>query len=351
MTLSLGDLRLLAWHGPFEPCATCGETVGRRCRTTAGNVTTPHAPRLQAAKGYDARQPEVDELNRAIELRDATISDSNDALRANATEITGLNEQVAAQDRDLAATKSELAASQVLIAGLRARIAELEKPTETVLYANAAARRIKLPAGKRGGGAGANTGYPLAKPVDEATTTYELMFETPFDWAKAGKLPGPCGVIDGVPATLATGGKDCGDKAWSGRLMWLTPTAGSWLLNGTRRRAKAPAEIVGYEYHAGQADQFGDNEWTGFVPTVGQWFTVTIRTVMNTVGKNDGVLQISINGDLLVDRHDYVWRTRPDLHITHYLEAIFPGGGDDSYASTVDRYVRIRNVRVTTPAA
>lgn len=221
----------------------------------------------------------------------------------------------------------------------------------TVLYEDPMGVRARLPADSFGGSAGVNTPHELRTPVDEATCTYEARFESPFDWVLGGKLPGLLGVVPGSSPTLPTGGKpDPENLGWSGRLMWLTPDSGSWELpDGTRRRARSPAEIIGYMYHPGQDDQFGDNVWTGFTPPVGEWFTVQTRHVMNTPGERNGVLQISLDGKLLVDRHHYVYRTRADLHITHFLLAAFPGGNTTAYEAPTDRFIDFRNIVVTTP--
>lgn len=78
MTLDLAALRLLAWQGPFNPCGTCAQTQNHRCKTASGNLTTPHEPRLAVARGYVARQPEVDGLTAQVE----GLRASNDQLVA-----------------------------------------------------------------------------------------------------------------------------------------------------------------------------------------------------------------------------------------------------------------------------
>lgn len=122
MTLDLAALRTLAWQ-TFD-CDSCGELVGHRCLTSSSARTTPHAARLTLARGWDARQAEVDGLQQAIDQRDSDISAANDALRRITTERddlrtevrflnsenTGLLEQAAMLTRDVAVTKAEFAA-------------------------------------------------------------------------------------------------------------------------------------------------------------------------------------------------------------------------------------------------
>lgn len=80
--IDLATLRVLAWQNPaLDPCSTCAQTSNHRCRTAGGAVTVPHKPRMDAAKGWVARQSEVDELQRGIDQRDAAITGLTDGLR------------------------------------------------------------------------------------------------------------------------------------------------------------------------------------------------------------------------------------------------------------------------------
>lgn len=237
-----------------------------------------------------------------------------------------------------------------IISTLRARLEPV------VIYEKVAERRVKMPAGKRGGGAGANDYAKFAEKAEDITVTYDFMFEAGFDFLKGGKGPGPVAVLDGESPTLPTGGKVVGGRGCSGRWMWLTPLSGTFksiVDKLLKRKAKAPAEAAGYPYHPGQLDGdggFGDNIFTGFVPPTGEYFTVEMRFKMNTVGRSDGIYTLNFGGGRQVELTDWVWRTDPLLEWNYMLYAMFPGGGDDSYASKVDRYVRIKNVKVTTPA-
>lgn len=324
------------------PCPVCKRTPQQGCWTVSGHalLKTPHTRQADQTRGWDARDPEVAGLNGLV---------------------NNLKGQIQASAGNLAEADAKNASLSQQLATAQAKIAELEAeltPAPVVLYENAAVTRIKLPANSHGGGAGINTPYKLTEVVDEATCSYEAMFDPGFTWHLGGKFPGLLGVVDGTSPTFPTGGKpDPTNLGWSGRLMWLEPAGGTFTgVDGTRRRALSPAEIIGYLYHPGQVDntgptQYGDNAWTGYTPPVGDWFTVQTRHVMNTVGKADGILQIWLGGKLLVDRHDFIYRTRPDLHISHFLMVAFPGGNTTAYEAPVDRYVSFRNVKVTTPAA
>lgn len=183
----------------------------------------------------------------------------------------------------------------------------------------------------------------LPEQVEEATISYRIRFSSDFDWSLGGKLPGLSGVAPGVSPTMPTGGKvDGADSGWSGRVMWLGPKAYGHV--GSKAN-----EIAAYMYHPGQSSIYGDNEWTNTAFEGGRTHTVTLRHKMNTVGQNDGILQVWIDGNLVVDRHDYVYRTRSDVKIGHLMWHLFRGGNTAAWAGSRDGYVEISGLEVTTP--
>lgn len=185
---------------------------------------------------------------------------------------------------------------------------------------------------------GNNLFIALPGSYDEACMSYDLRFDSNFDWSLGGKLPGLEGVAPGVPLAAPTGGNNT-DKGWSGRLMWLGPKAYRWA---------GPLNMgVSYMYHPGQAGTYGDNvRWnTAFV--AGKWHTVKQCHTMNTVGKSDGVLRAWIDGRLVVDQTNYVYRVRNDVHISHIVFSIFRGGNTLDWAGSRDNFIDIDNIAIT----
>jgi hypothetical protein len=102
---------------------------------------------------------------------------------------------------------------------------------------------------------------------------------------------------------------------------------------------------------------YNDKQLTGpvmFQPSAGagyknNWNFVEayfqLNTIVNGVGKADGVMQYWFNGTLIIDRHDILFRTgaHPTLQFSQFLIAPYIGDG-----SPVDQSMFIDNLRVAT---
>jgi hypothetical protein len=125
--------------------------------------------------------------------------------------------------------------------------------------------------------------------------------------------------------------------------MWLGPGAYAHVAGRSN-------EIASYVYHPGQSTAYGDNEWWNSAAPAGNKTKLTQHIVMNTPGRADGVLEAWFGGTKVVDRHDFVFRSRPDVAIGWVMWSIFRGGNDSSWAGARDGYVDIYDdLTVTTP--
>ena len=172
---------------------------------------------------------------------------------------------------------------------------------------------------------------PLAKQVDNACIRYHVRFGENFDWSKGGKLPGLSGVAPGVSPTLPAGGGNPGDKGWSGRLVW-----GS---NGS---------VASYVYHPRQPYKYGQGfGWSQGVDD-DRWHVLRQCYRMNTVGQQDGVLRAWLDGAMVLDRTDMVYRLKNTVHISHLMWSIFRGGATMDWAGQRDSYIDFDRVHITT---
>lgn len=273
----------------------------------------------------------------ALEAQVTALENQDGIDRAT---ITALNGQITALKASMAANTTLIASQQATIADLKSRLQAL-LPDE-VLLDLPDAFRVNLKANTYGGANGSVYVLPLSRPATKAKLVYDLTFSPGFIWSRGGKVPGLSGVVPGVSPGLPAGGQaDAGNVGWSGRLMWLGPTAYSHV--GTK-----PNEAVAYMYHPGQKDAYGDNVWTNksFVEGTQR---VEVYYELNDIGKANGVLQVSISGVLVIDLHDFVYRTRADVQITHLMRSIFQGGNDLSWSAPKDQWIEIKNLKVTTP--
>jgi hypothetical protein len=195
--------------------------------------------------------------------------------------------------------------------------------------------RLKLEAGTIHGNPSGNHGVvamvSLPRQVDNACIRYRVRFGKNFDWSKGGKLPGLSGVAPGVSPTTPAGGGNPGDKGWSGRLMW--GSGGS---------------ISSYMYYPEQPYTYGQGfNWSRKVSD-GRWHSLRQCYVMNTVGKENGVLRAWLDGAQVLNRTDFVYRRKNSVHISHMMWSIFRGGATMDWAGRRDSHIDFDRVRITT---
>jgi hypothetical protein len=181
---------------------------------------------------------------------------------------------------------------------------------------------VRYPRGGVGPGAGgAQWQLRLGKSYTELYCSYRIRFGDGFDFVKGGKLPGLAG------GEANTGGnRPNGRDGWSARMMW-------------RKGGRA----VQYLYHPDQPTIYGlDLPWDVggqrlFAP--GVWHRVEHRVVMNTPGRQDGLVQAWFDGVLALDTGNLRFRDVDSFAIDLFYFSTFFGGNDASWAPTRDESV------------
>jgi hypothetical protein len=191
--------------------------------------------------------------------------------------------------------------------------------------------------GRPAGNHGAVLFVKLKGSYDRACISYRVRFSPRFDWSLGGKLPGLLGVAPGVSPGTPTGGGSTA-AGWSARVMWLGPRAYSW--------AKPVNMGVTYLYHPGQTTRWGDNVRWNRAFTTGRWHRIRQCHVMNTPGRADGQLWVSLDGRLVRRDTDVMYRTRADVHITHLDWSVFRGGNTLEWAGRRTGYVELDSLVV-----
>eukprot|EP01061_Rhynchopus_euleeides_P003661 TRINITY_DN1295_c1_g2_i1.p1 TRINITY_DN1295_c1_g2~~TRINITY_DN1295_c1_g2_i1.p1 ORF type:complete len:499 (+),score=118.46 TRINITY_DN1295_c1_g2_i1:260-1756(+) len=156
---------------------------------------------------------------------------------------------------------------------------------------------------------------------EEVWGSFRLMFEDGFDFRRGGKLPGFCG------GSCVTGCKErTGFNGWSARSMW-----------------RDDGRAIGYMYiPSDDPPRCGANwDWSQKF-TTGRWHTVRYHVKLNTVSggrpNTNGVMQTWLDGSLVLDRQDVVFRYDDKQLADTFYFSTFHGGGDSSWAPTQDSY-------------
>jgi hypothetical protein len=198
--------------------------------------------------------------------------------------------------------------------------------------------RSHNPAGEYGG---ANLQMKLPREADEAILKYRMRFKDNFDFSKGGKLPGLAGVAPGSDlAAAAGGGAPDGDDAWSARGMWYSDKA---------YKSMSPGEAVQYLYYPDMPGKYGQILRYGLAYPRGEWVEVSSHIVMNTPGKKNGSITISVDGREVARRTGMRFRTTRDLSIDRIFFATFRGGSGSDWMSNRHGWIDFDNIQVVIP--
>ncbi len=166
-------------------------------------------------------------------------------------------------------------------------------------------------------------------PQERLRLSYSVRFPADFDFVKGGKLPGLYGGIGNSGGTIPNG-----RDGFSSRLMWRRNGAG---------------EI--YAYLPSSQDygtSLGQGSWR-FQP--GQWQRIEQELWLNHPGQVDGQAKIWIDGRLVLDQGNLLFRTASELQIDGIFFSTFFGGGDRSWATPKDTEIDFANFEVSLPSA
>jgi hypothetical protein len=178
---------------------------------------------------------------------------------------------------------------------------------------------------------GAQWKVNLTNSHEELYCSYDVKFQSGFEFNNGGKLPGLAG------GTANSGGEvPTGYDGWSARMMWRTNSA-----------------MIFYVYHVGQADTYGDLLWwksnglkETFVP--GQWYHLAHRVVLNTVGKKNGILEGWVNGTNVYSITNIEFRKTNALKINIFYFSTFFGGNSPDWGSPKKQYSYFDNFVIST---
>ena len=185
---------------------------------------------------------------------------------------------------------------------------------------------VTLKANEKGCGNGLCKPIGISKSTVGHRLSYDVKFNSNFDWSRGGKIPGLAG-----DKTLA--GCNTGD-GWSYRVMW-----------------RQDGRITPYIYHKDRPTNCGDyfgyaNSGSMYFPK-GQWTTIRLVVKMNTGNNNDGEATLYVNGIQYFRKTTIKFATTSaERNVSKILAHCYRGGSDSSWSSPIDGTVYFRNVKV-----
>jgi hypothetical protein len=167
---------------------------------------------------------------------------------------------------------------------------------------------------------GAGFIYASPTPFAKGCLAYDIRFQPGFEFARGGKLPGLFG------GNAPSGGADT-SRGFSTRYMWRAGGAGEVY-------AYVPDKIGKY------GESISPGAWTF---TQGQWQHLEQEVIVNHLGASDGVLRVWVDGDLVVNRTDMLYRVSDSVLVAGLMFSTFFGGHDPSWASPRTQAAFFRN--------
>ena len=99
-----------------------------------------------------------------------------------------------------------------------------------------------------------------------------------------------------------------------------------------------------YAYHADMQSTYGDIwQWPGALLQRNRWYCIEQHLRLNKPGLNDGLLQVWVDGKLVMDKANIRLRNTPNLRIETVWLNVYHGGSE---VSPQDQHLYIDNVVV-----
>jgi len=171
------------------------------------------------------------------------------------------------------------------------------------------------------GGAGFLAPLLRGRHAEQACLSYQLRVPTGFDYVRGGKLPGLYG------GQAPSGGEAVdGHSGFSVRLMWRSGgqlEAYAYVANAPSGRYASIAR--------GAASLRSD-----------AWLKLSEEIILNDPDRDNGLLRLWVEGQLVLERRDLAFRRDASLRIDGLMFSSFFGGNDPSWASPRDQELRFR---------
>ncbi|KAF9463994.1 hypothetical protein BDZ94DRAFT_1308260 [Collybia nuda] len=201
------------------------------------------------------------------------------------------------------------------------------------------------PAGKIPGGFTFHVSGPkefaenLAHGAKEAVFSYRMMLEEGWEWVKGGKLPGIFGGVGDLSYSCTGGRQNDRCKCFNLRPMWRPNSVGELYtyLPLTQNNSK---HLLAVPPSSKANPDYGFSVGRGsfhFDIAVGQWVAVAFRVKLNDHGKENGEIQIWIDGTSVILAKHLTICDSSDARIKGMHFQTFFGGHTEEWASPKDQ--------------
>ncbi|GJE94465.1 polysaccharide lyase family 14 protein [Phanerochaete sordida] len=205
---------------------------------------------------------------------------------------------------------------------------------------------VTYPEGSFSHGTGGMQLYSLWNTTDGSTfnsmlITYEVAFDSGFNWVQGGKLPGLRGGPD--PNGCSGGSAANGSNCFSSRLMWRKNGEGEVYAYLLENNSLCSDKSV-----LCNQDGFGTSINRGsFSYAAGQWNLVTMLVRLNEpLDEANGQIVLYYNNVKAIDQSGLQLRTSDDINIGGLYFSTFFGGDDSSWATPVTTHTYFRNIQL-----
>ena len=191
--------------------------------------------------------------------------------------------------------------------------------------------RIKYPANQFGPTKSGSQALVRLPASEGYYLSYRVRFQKGFDFRHGGKLPG----LASGDGKYSNGVKPVNGDGWTSRLMWLED-----------------GKLIPYIYYVGmpKENHWGESWDLGIQLQPEKWYTITQYIRLNTPGQSNGSYKVWVNGQLVTQRQDMLWRYGNKGMIDSFIFSSFHGGNTADWAPRWDCFADFDDFYLSTQA-
>ncbi len=164
--------------------------------------------------------------------------------------------------------------------------------------------------------------------ADRACLSYHVMVPENFDFGSAGVLPG----LYGGGAKFDAKSAADGINGFATRVAWSANGVGKINLQVPGDDANGLSKLVSF---------------TNFSIAKGKWVAIEQEIALNTPGQPDGLMRLWVDGELMLEMVDVLWRKDARLTLSGVLSDISYGSVDSDASAPADATLNVTPMQVS----